>query len=234
MLHELDSAIIWHGRLMVLGWAILLPAGVVIARYFKILPGQQWPRKLDNLTWWYSHLVCQYAGTLVTALAIYLVMTLGLPSDGVGFETIQGVHRIAGWTTIVLLFVQVGFGVLRGTKGGPTEIAKTGTERGDHYDMTPRRRMFESVHKSTGYLALVVAQITILLGLKVAAAPLWMTLTLLLWWLVLIGLFLYLQKHHFYVDSYQAIWGSSKPGGSKHDNLQHHPWIVTDTRRKNN
>lgn len=232
MLHELEPAVIWHGRLMVLAWAILLPAGVIAARYFKILPGQHWPKQLDNPTWWYSHLALQYTGALVTALAVYFVMTRTLAGNGASILSIQGVHGIAGWSTIILLLVQVGFGVLRGSKGGPTEIERTGTERGDHYDMTQRRRIFEHVHKATGYLALLVAQITILLGLKAAAAPLWMILTISLWWLVLLGAVLLLQNCRLAMDSYEAIWGKAKPGGSSRSDYHRHPWIDTDPSKE--
>jgi len=37
-------------------------------------------------------------------------------------------------------------GLLRGTKGGPTTVRM----QGDHYDMTPRRILFEYIHKILG------------------------------------------------------------------------------------
>ena len=38
--HEVGLAISWHARLMVLGWGILAPLAVIIARFFKVMPGQ--------------------------------------------------------------------------------------------------------------------------------------------------------------------------------------------------
>jgi hypothetical protein len=46
--HEVGFAVSWHARSMVLAWAVLAPLAVVIARYFKVLPGQDWPRELDR------------------------------------------------------------------------------------------------------------------------------------------------------------------------------------------
>lgn len=37
---------------MVLAWVILLPLGVLIARFFKITPHQSWPASPDNKFWW--------------------------------------------------------------------------------------------------------------------------------------------------------------------------------------
>ena len=45
----LDADDRWHGQMAVLGAGVLLPLAVLVARYFKILPGQDWPRELDRL-----------------------------------------------------------------------------------------------------------------------------------------------------------------------------------------
>ena len=80
--------------------------------------------------------------------------------------------------------------------------------RGHHYDMTPWRRMFEALHKMIGYTVILLAIITILLGLWKANGPVWMWLTLGVWWTVLLGAFVSLQKRGMAVDTYQAIWGT--------------------------
>ena len=46
--HSLAPWAYWHARLMVLGWAVLLPVGVLVARFYKVTPQQDWPRELDN------------------------------------------------------------------------------------------------------------------------------------------------------------------------------------------
>ena len=45
--HEVGFAVSWHARTMVLGWGVIAPLAVILARFFKILPGQDWPRALD-------------------------------------------------------------------------------------------------------------------------------------------------------------------------------------------
>ena len=37
-----------HGLLMALAAGVLMPLAVLIARYFKILPSQDWPRELNR------------------------------------------------------------------------------------------------------------------------------------------------------------------------------------------
>ena len=75
-------------------------------------------------------------------------------------------------------------------------------------------RIFEHVHKSTGYLLILLATAAILSGLWVANAPVWMWIALAAWWCVQILVFAWLQRSGYAVDTYQAIWGpdSRHPG----------------------
>ena len=57
--HHIAPWAAWHGRLMVLAWAVLLPVGVLVARFFKVMPGQDWPLRLDNKSWWHAHRLLQ-------------------------------------------------------------------------------------------------------------------------------------------------------------------------------
>ncbi|MFK7875202.1 MAG: cytochrome b561 domain-containing protein [Paracoccaceae bacterium] len=198
--HEVGFAISWHARLMVLAWGVLAPLAVLIARYFKVTPGQDFPRELDNQTWWRSHWMGQ---------SIVIVLSLGglvlvLPTD----ISKMSLHNWLGYTILLGLVIQGGLGLFRGTKGGPTALAEDGSLRGDHYDMTPWRRMFEALHKSFGYGLLILSVLTILLGLWKANAPVWMWTTLVLWWIALASAFATLQKRGMAIDTYQAIWGT--------------------------
>ena len=112
------------------------------------------------------------------------------------------------WLVLVLALAQVGFGLFRGTKGGPGEV----DIHGDHYDMTPWRVMFEWVHKLTGYALLVIAMLTGALGRWHASAPVWMWLGLSVWWLARAIAGIRLQGRGYAIDTYQAIWGT----GSEH------------------
>jgi hypothetical protein len=73
--------------------------------------------------------------------------------------------------------------------------------------MTGWRRVFERLHKGLGWLAVLVAALAILLGLGLVDAPRWMALTLALWWLALVAVFVRLQRAGRCIDTYQAIWG---------------------------
>jgi hypothetical protein len=204
--HLVDSTLAWHGRLMVAAWGFLLPLGVLIARFFKILPRQHWPDEIDSRVWWRSHLALQYTGGLV------MLAGLGALVAGGHWRGAGHVHGLLGYAVLALGVSQFLAGWLRGSKGGPTEPEV----RGDHYDMTLRRRIFEHFHKSAGYAALVLACAAILTGLWQANAPRWMELALLGWWLLFVTAYMLLQRRGRAIDTYQAIWGPdrSHPGNT--------------------
>lgn len=209
--HAVGFVTSWHGRLMVVAWCFLFPIGILAARFFKITPRQDWPRTLDNVAWWNTHLSSQYAGGLVMLVGIGLA--LAIPESAGPWS---GWHRLLGWTVVALAALQFASGWLRGSKGGPTAPATDGSLHGDHYDMTPRRRAFEHVHKSAGYVALMAAFAAIPLGLWLANGPRWMWFGLLAWWSVLIGIFALLQRRGWAVDTYHAIWGPAPQHPGNH------------------
>lgn len=210
--HALPEAVAWHGRGMVLAWGVLIPLGVLVARYFKVMPGQDWPRRLDNPTWWRWHLRLQNAGLVVMLAALATIVA----ASGRAWPD-AGLHRALGWTVVALGVLQVVAGLLRGTKGGPTAPGPLGP-RGDHYDMTPRRVAFEVLHKFGGLLALLLAALAILAGLVAADAPRWMPLLLVSWWALIGAAAWRLQRRGRCIDTYQAIWGpdDAHPGNRRH------------------
>lgn len=195
--HEISWHLSWHARIMVLAWGVLVPIGVVVARYLKIVPGQDWPRQLDSHLWWNTHRICQYSAFVLMCAGLYLIRSA--PS----VTALPGPHLFLGWCALSLACLQVLGGILRGSKGGPTEPHL----HGDHYDMTPRRLVFEAVHKTVGYVAMGFAACAILSGVWQANGPNWMWLSLCLWWGALMVLSILLQRRGMAVDTYQAIWG---------------------------
>jgi len=206
-MEEIGMAMAWHGRLMVFAWAILIPVGIIVTRFFKVLPWQRWPEELDNHVWWHTHLCLHYAAVAATALALCLILL-----DSTDLLRQSHWHRWFGRITIVLCAVQVLSGLLRGSKGGPTD---PDSFDGDHYNMTRHRRLFETLHKSNGYLVLLMACISIQTGLMASHAPSWMTILIVVWWIGLVIVFTQLHVRGFHVDTHQAIWGppvnKSKP-----------------------
>lgn len=204
--HELSPVIAWHARCMVLAWGVIVPMAVLIARYWKIWPGQRWPLELDSKVWWHAHRFGQCVALALMSLGAYLAWNASAsPSSHV-----IKLHSNLGWFLVFLGWLQVLGGWLRGTKGGPGEPSL----RGDHFDMTQRRRIFEWSHKLLGWLALGLACVTIALGWVLADAPRWMILMMALWWAVLIAFGWRWQQQAKCIDTYQAIWGpdSSLPG----------------------
>ncbi|WP_299679219.1 cytochrome b561 domain-containing protein [uncultured Roseobacter sp.] len=199
--HNVGWHLSWHARIMVLAWGVLVPLGIFTARYFKIAPGQDWPQTLDHHFWWNTHRICQYSAFALMLLGLWLILTAP------PMATLPGPHWFLGWSVVALGLVQILGGLFRGTKGGPTEPGPDGSWRGDHFDMTPRRKAFEYLHKSAGYTALLLSVATIFSGLWQANGPNWMWLTLVMWWGGLIGLSVVLQRRGMAIDTYQAIWG---------------------------
>ena len=199
--HDVGFLLSWHARLMVLGWAVLVPLGILIARYFKITPRQDWPNELDNRFWWRSHLVLQGLGLALTLVALLFILNAPRHADQ------SGPHLLFGWSIVAIGLFQLLGGLLRGTKGGPTAPAPDGSPRGDHFDMTPRRIAFEVLHKGAGYAALALSVAAILTGLWQANAPNGFFIALVLWWSALCVCAVMLQRRGLVADTYQAIWG---------------------------
>ncbi len=202
----------WHGQMAVLGAGVLLPLAVLVARYFKILPGQDWPRELDRRHWWIGHLAFGYAGVLATLASLGPVVRDLLQAE-IGAPHFAEVHGWFGWIAAAMLLSIVWNGWQRGTKGGPSRPPPPGSlgplhgVAGDHYDMTERRRWFEHSHRLLGYLTLAVAAAAIISGLWKVNAPRWALVFVAAWWLVLLCLAWRWERQGRCIDSYQATWG---------------------------
>ena len=197
-----------HAALMLAAWGVLLPAGAVVARYGKVTRRQDFPRAVDNPWWWNWHRGLQYGGVALATLAFVLM----LAQTGARFDT---GHGWLGLAVLSLGWGQVLAGWLRGTKGGPTEDgadpSDLATWRGDHYDMTRRRRMFEIWHKPAGWLTLAAAAVTILLGLDLVGAPSWLLVLVGGVQGVVVASLLDGAARGRWVDTHVALWGPPNP-----------------------
>ncbi len=202
--HLITSGLSWHGRLMVFVWGVLSPLVILITRFAKILPRQDWPRDLDNQFWWKTHWGAHTLAILLTVLGI------GIIFFDEGKTGQYPIHRLLGFAVLACAAFQGVSGLLRGTKGGATAPNKDGSLHGDHYNMTLRRRIFERVHKTVGYLTLLIAFMAIPHGMWIANAPRWMFLSLFSWWVLLIAALIMLQSKGCAADTSQAIWGPGK------------------------
>ena len=235
-----------HGLLMTLAAGVMMPLAVLLARYFKILPSQDWPRELNRRVWSISHLALAYGAALATAAALVLVFQ-SRPEDA---DHLAHGHAWIGWLSMAMLLALLINGWQRGSTGGPGKPAP-GTlgplhgVAGDHYDMTARRRWFERTHKLLGYLLLSVLFIGVLSGLWQASAPRWALVLLAAWWVTLLLLALRWERQGRCVDGYQAMWGPSMahPGnripelgwGSRRyseEEFQRLPWVSKRSKKR--
>ena len=201
---QLTLPLVIHAALMTTAWAGIMPMGALIARYGKVTRHQRFPDELDNRFWWNWHRGLQYAGVALSAVG--LVAVLGV--TGGGGQTTHGQYGLA---LALLSVVQVAGAALRGTKGGPTdEGADPGhpeTWRGDHFDMTRRRVVFEAVHKTLGWSTLAGAGVVILLGVQLVGAPGWLLAVLGAAYLTLAMVAFIQASSRRRVTTYAAIWG---------------------------
>lgn len=198
------GSLLVHAACMILAWAGMLPAGAIVARWWKVTPAQDFPRRRDNPLWWNWHRALQYGGMAVATLGLVAV----LAQTGGRLDT---AHALLGAAAMLAGWAQVIGAQLRGTKGGPTDPraapADPATWRGDHFDMTRRRRWFEALHKTGGWLTLALAAAALATGAALAGAPDWLVVLLGVAWLVALFAVLDLVRRGRHVDTYVAIWG---------------------------
>ena len=201
-----DRGVIWHGRLMTATWLVVIPIAILIARFYKVTPRQDWPKVLDNPFWFVWHRRLGWLAMMLTVLAVAAVFRKDASISG------AHVHHVAGWGVLVVSVFQVVGALFRGTHGGPVDPftrAPRPPEQwpGDHYSMTRRRIVFEYSHKIAGYLALALTLIAIVTGLSTVDASRWMWIGFMLLCGLFAIAFLRLQSQDRCRDTYQAIWG---------------------------
>ena len=156
-----------HGTLMMTSWGVLLPLGVISARFLKYQGG-------DPPTWFKFHRQLQITGlTLavigwVVALSQFDVFRAG---GGTSF-----IHGVLGMLVMTLGILQPIGAFFRPHAPQPGEPRSTA------------RRVFEIAHKGGGYTAVTLAVFTILLGVTRPSIPLAQTVFMLLYILILCSL----------------------------------------------
>jgi hypothetical protein len=202
--------------LTAIAWGLLIPLGIVFARYFKVTKKQDWPRQVDSKFWWQSHLTCSYLAVISLLIGVALLWPW---FKGFSLRELQLLspirlaHVAVGWVLVALTLFIVITGWLRGTKGGPTDKQI----RGDHYDLSPRRLWFEATHKKASSAALLLSIVGIVGGLIAAGSPRWMLAIVILSWLVWFILVLKLELSGRQIPTYQATWGlkTEHPGNRR-------------------
>ena len=150
-LDDVNPVDFWHGVLMGTAGAVLVPVAVLAARYWKIVPGQDWPRIINHRGWQRVHGLCGVAAMLCLVVGVAMAFQgMSLPSH------LAHPHAWTGWGIVAVLLLLVINIALRGSIGGPGRhqprtLVHLHDVPGDHYDMTRRRRIFEWAHRWLGY-----------------------------------------------------------------------------------
>jgi hypothetical protein len=198
----------YHAILMVTIWLLLVPICIITIRFGKPKPtlnGIKEKVSIKNPIWWWFN-VHKYGlmlavGLSLAGLAVAMTVSKGFSGS---------LHSLFGIMTIVLGCLQVVSGWLRGTHGGKNYYTAVpddpSTWRGDHYDMTPRRRRFEAYHKTAGYFAVFFAVGAVASGLMQYPMP-GLFVIILIAALIMFVLWVVLEYKGLRYDGYRAAHG---------------------------
>ena len=146
----------YHATFMVLVWLVLVPAAIVSLRYYKPKPtfkGLTKRIKPFEPTWAFFnfHKYGLYAAIGLSTLGFLVAVLVSWGFSGT-------VHSFFGIATVTLGILQGVSAYNRGGHGGrhyeKNDPNNPDTWRGDHFDMTPRRKKFEAYHKTVGYFTM--------------------------------------------------------------------------------
>lgn len=191
-------------------WLALVPLSIVTIRYGKPKPtpyGLKEEIKPSNIVWWWFH---------VHKYILYFAIFLALVGAAIAVTVSKGfsgtVHSLFGITAVVLGCLQVASSWFRGTHGGryyhladPNDPA---TWYGDHFNMTPRRRMYEAFHKNVGYFTGLFALGAVASGLMQFPMPI-LTIITFAMMLVIALLCIVLEYSGRRYDTYRSVFGTN-------------------------
>lgn len=145
-----------HGAINFVAWGILLPLGVLLARFTKHIPVKAGPP-----LWFNSHRMLQTTGLFFTILALFIAVVM-VERDGK--PHFDNVHAQIGLVVTLLGVLQPLNALIRPAPKPPT----------------PKRVVWEVVHKGVGYATIIIGVAAIITGLD-AIQPAAATITLILY-----------------------------------------------------
>ena len=212
----------YHAIFMFSIWFVLVPLCILIIRYGKPKPMRYGLRRkvaIKHIEWWWfaSH---KYGLSLAVGLSL-----VGLTAAVVVSQGISGsIHSTFGLLTIGLGCLQVIGGLFRGSHGGryyyTADPDDPSTWRGDHYDMTTRRQIFEAYHKTAGYFTSFFAIGAVTTGMMQFPMPVLTVLLIVIGIAVLIACVVleYMGRRY---DGYRAAhgYGQEQPFNKAREHL---------------
>lgn len=199
----------YHAMLMVGIWFVLVPLCILSIRYGKPKPKPKGIRveiRLSNPEWWWFSM---------HKFGLYIAIGLAVAGAAVALTVSRGfsgsVHSVFGILTVVFGCLQILSAWLRGKHGGryyfTADPKDPATWRGDHYDMTPRRRKFEAYHKTAGYFAGFCAVGAVASGLMQFRMP-WLAGAVLIAVLLILVACVVFEYKGLRYDGYRAAFGN--------------------------
>lgn len=140
---SLRSIHLIHGSLMMISWGFLLPSGTLLAKFYKHRP--------DGL-WFKLHRSIQMLGLLLAVIGWAIALVNFNVFLDVGFNNYY--HGICGMVVMILGILQPLNALIRPHAPNADE------------EKTTKRFAWEIWHKSSGYIAVLLAVPTIVLGSK--------------------------------------------------------------------
>ena len=199
----------YHASLMFVIWMVLVPLCIMTIRYGKPKPrpyGIREKIKLTNIAWWWFnvHKYVLYIAIALSVVGLAVAMTVSRGFSG-------SVHSLFGITAVGLGCLQIVSSWLRGTHGGryyyTAEPDDPATWHGDHFSMTPRRRLFEAFHKNVGYFAGFFALGAVASGLAQYPMPVLTGIMLATVCAIIVLCVVLEHKSHRY-DTYRSVFGT--------------------------
>jgi len=135
-----QEASIAHGSLMIISWGFLLPTGIISAHFLKHRP---------NAIWFKMHRIIQIVGLLIAIIGWAVALAT---FDVFNIKDNSYTHGALGMTVMILGILQPLNALIR----------PHAPEKGE--DTQLKRRVWEIVHKASGYIAVLLAAVTICFG----------------------------------------------------------------------
>lgn len=136
-----------HGSMMLIGWGLLLPSGVIIARFFKHRPAGLWFK---------IHKICQPIG-LLFALTGWIIALVNF--DVFMDKDTRFIHGLVGSLVMLVGLLQPLNAFFR------PHVPEGGGEK------TTIRKIWEHYHRGAGWTAVFLSVIVIILGTTMLPAP---------------------------------------------------------------
>lgn len=149
----LSGLVALHGSLMMTGWGLVLPAGVLVAHFYRY----------NDPQWFILHRAFQLFGVLLT-LCGFIVAVTQFDVFAPGYNPTAKIHGSLGIFVMCCGLLQPINAFLRPHKLKETPGAETRPVK------LTRRKQWEILHKGLGWSAIVVAVPTIIIGTQLAGS----------------------------------------------------------------